>query len=235
MKRAYLNIIGVFIYLVFYLIILVLVNSCYPFFRLPDLNNPNDPLSNSGSNLSAPVYFTVPTKTINMDGLNTSGEWDNASCIYFKDAEGDDPTSYTGLDLKNIRLYQDDSYLYIYIDFYDGVPNSTWTNGQGLYRIDIWLDTSENPVIKEFDVGFNGSLWTVGSQYETLTNTSVAVNQVIEIKTPKSAVVNLSYFYVSFVDWGPGGDDAWVYSHYDYSISPRLGNPDNATRIILSN
>ncbi len=180
--------------------------------------------------------FAVPVKTISMDGLNTNGEWDDISSLYFTDAEGDDPTSYPGLDLKSIRLYQDDTYIYIYIDFYDGVPNASWTDGNGSYRVRVWPETFTFPLIEEFDINYdsNGSSWNIGSQYGPLTDTTVEVNKVIEIKTPKNVLEGRTYFYITFVDWGSGGNDEWVHDNFDYSVSYMAADSKNATRIVLS-
>jgi len=100
------------------------------------------------------------------------------------DASGDDPTSYNGNDYRDVIVVEDGTYVWIYVDFYDGSPDPSFSNGRGF--VFKFIDETEQLWI------LVEPTWTVGTA-DPINNTAVAVNNGIELRILKSDFSNRSF------------------------------------------
>jgi len=105
-----------------------------------------------------PVY-NAPFATISIDG--DPSDWSSFDPAV-EDPEGDDPSVYDGVDIKELYIAHDDDYLYMMISFWDGGPTIEWgASRTDAYHLYVMTNDDESEEIAYIYYDDNSGYWTL--------------------------------------------------------------------------
>lgn len=149
----------------------------------------NELIYETGDSVSV---VNAPHATITVDG--DPSDWTLFEPAV-EDPEGDDPSDFSGVDIKELYVANDDSKLYVMCSFWDGGPSVEWGGSRtGAYQVYVMPDGDDFPEIALISF-YEDSFWSLTSINFTFEGTQTACGEVLECSIPLVNLGNPSSLY----------------------------------------
>lgn len=156
------------------------------------------------------LTVSAPWTTINIDG--EPNDWAGIDPV-LQDPQDDDPSPYTGCDIRDVYIAVDSDYIYLMCDFWDGDPNAVWGQ-ESSYAYQFHIRMIDDNEDQSIGVGYDGSQWFLSGNGINVGNSLVACGSVVEVAIPKADVDDPIEIFRYQLQIGMGDDD--------YDISGRV-------------
>jgi len=150
------------------------------------------------------LVVNAPYASITVDGNPSDwAPYDPA----VEDPEGDDPSDYNGVDIKELYIANDDVNLYMMFSFWDGGPTIAWGGSRtGAYQVYVMTDDDEIEEIGYISY-YEGDFWFLSALNFSFNGTVTACGKVMECSIPLANLGNPSSLYRYSLNIGDMDED----------------------------
>ncbi len=179
-----------------------------------------------GNEWSYDVVMTNPTVSAPMAQITVDGDdadW-NGIPPASEDAQGDDPSPYSGCDTKEVYIARSNTHLFMMAKFWDGPPDTTWGRLNSFayqFHLNITTTSQAGETIGAY---YNG-IWNTVGHNTNVQNANVACGDVIEISIPLADLGNPILLQSFALEIGAGAQ---------YDFSPQVNVALSSTGLVES-
>jgi len=177
------------------------------------------------------LTVTAPRATLTIDG--EPDDWTDIDPV-IHDPEGNDPSPYTGCDIKDVYIAIDDTYLYLMGDFWDGPPNEEWGSiNPFAYQFHIYC-SEDSPEGESVGVCFYGNQWGLSGHNVNVDNSLVGCGSVVEVALPLADIDSPDELIRYYLQIGVGPDNYNCSGSVRVLLTQGVDSPQNLTIEISS-